>query len=97
MSQQEIIKPNTPFKNSEGFWEVHFSKEEVERLYQKVNAPGDRRPHVSSNSWQLADRIVELWFEEQGYDFWDNPYPDVEEMGVDPKTSTITIKYKTSE
>lgn len=87
------VKNTKPFLNQDGLMEFFISKEEVERMYQKVNVPGDRRPYVQTNNWKLVDRIIEIWFEEQGYDFWDNPYPEVEEVQL-PKEGGILIKYQ---
>lgn len=87
------INATKPFLNEEGLMEFFITKEEVQRMYEKVNVKGDRRPHVDTRSWKLVDRIIEIWFEEQGYDFWDNPYPEVEQTELPPEGG-ILIKYQ---
>jgi len=67
------------------------TKDEVQRLYLSVNKPGDWQ--IDVNSHELADKINELWFKEQGYDFWNNPYPDVTEWSLDNNELTFTYTY----
>ena len=50
---------------------------EIKTLFPLVN--GDRDWKISLESHHLIDKIIELWFESQGYDFWHNPFPDVVE------------------
>jgi hypothetical protein len=53
----------------------HLIKADIQRLYKKVNHPVDWQINVKS--YQLIDKIIELWFEEQGYDFWNNLFPEI--------------------
>lgn len=70
--------------------EKHLTKDEITNLYKLVNKPGDY--HVRTDSYQLVDKIIELWFESQGYDFWNNPYPEVIEWEL-TKEKEIIFKY----
>lgn len=65
---KEIIKPVTVF----------LTNEDIQKLYPYVNT--GREYHVDVNSYELLDKIIELWFQTKGYDFWQNPYPEVTEM-----------------
>jgi len=56
------------------------TQSEIQQLYPLVNS--DRDWKIDVNSHQLVDEIIELWFETQGYDFWDNPFPEVVEWTV---------------
>jgi len=67
------------------------SQEEVSELYKKVN--NDGKWYVSPKSYLLADKIIELWFETQGYDFWNNPYPEVMEVAI-KKDNGIEFTYQ---
>lgn len=62
----------------------------IQELYPLVNGPRDL--HINVNSYQLVDKIIELWLEEQGYDFWDNPYPEIIEWTV-TKEKEIIVTY----
>jgi hypothetical protein len=53
---------------------------EIQELYPLVNS--DRDWKINVQSYELVDKIIELWFETQGYDFWDNPFPEVIEWSV---------------
>ena len=53
------------------------SRKEIEDLYLLVNL--DRDWKIDIGSPVLVDRIIELWFERNGYDFWENPFPEVVE------------------
>jgi len=48
---------------------------EIQKLYPLVNSERDWK--IDVNSHQLVDKIIELWFKSQGYDFWKNPFPEV--------------------
>jgi hypothetical protein len=63
---------------------------EIQALYPYVNT--GREWHVDENSFELVDKIVKLWFETQGYDFYDNPYPDVVEVVI-TKEKEIEFTY----
>lgn len=63
--------------------------EEIEVLHASVN--DGSRYYIDPSSVQYADRIIELWFEGQGYDFWNNPYPEVTEWEF--KNGNLTFKY----
>ena len=65
--------------------------EEIRALYPLVN-DCHRGTYVDETSWQFVDKIIELWFEEQGYDFWDNPYPDVVEWEI-TKDNNLVFSY----
>lgn len=65
------------------------TKKEIESLYSLVNGPRDW--HIDVNSFELVDKIIELWFDDQGYDFWDNPYPEIMEWEV--KNEEIIFSY----
>jgi len=56
------------------------TQSEIQQLYPLVNSQQDWKIDVRTH--KLVDKIIELWFETQGYDFWDNPYPDVVEYSV---------------
>jgi len=66
------------------------TKDDIEKLYPMVNQPKDWQIDVGSH--ELIDKIIELWFETQGYDFWNNPYPDVTEW-IKTKDNEIIFKY----
>lgn len=57
---------------------VELTHEQVESLYQKTRG---QRYAINENSLELLLKIIELYFESKGYDFWDNPPPDLEEYG----------------
>lgn len=63
---------------------------DIQKLYPLVNS--ERGWKIDVNSHKLVDKIIELWFETQGYDFWDNPYPDVTEWTVN-KDNEIKFTY----
>lgn len=67
------------------------SKKEAEELFQLVNVGRDI--YVDPKRPEFIDKIIELWFEERGYDFWDNPFPDVKEWSVNRETGEITFNY----
>lgn len=67
--------------------EKHLTKSEIEKLFLLVNRQGDWQIRV--NSPQLVDKIIELWFDEQGYDFWRNPYPEVVEWELTAENEII--------
>ena len=56
------------------------TQSEIQQLYPLVNT--GREWHIDVNSYELVDKIIELWFETQGYDFWNNPFPDVIEWSI---------------
>lgn len=56
------------------------TKREIESLFSRVNTGRDY--YVDPSSHHLVDKLIELWFESQGYDFWHNPYPEVERWEV---------------
>ena len=63
---------------------------EIQQLYPLVNT--GREWCIDVNSHELVDKIIELWFETQGYDFWDNPFPEVVEWSVN-KDKEIEFVY----
>jgi len=65
-------------------------RHEIEQLYQHVNT--GRRWAIDVKSHDLIDEIIRLWFEQQGYDFWQNPYPEVVEWSIS-KENEITFVY----
>jgi len=69
------------------------TSEEIDKLYPLVNDPREWRINV--NSHELIDKLIELWFNTQGYDFWENPYPEVTEMSYTPGEKEITFTYIT--
>ena len=70
------------------------TQSEIQQLYPLVNS--DRDWKIDVNSHQLVDKIIELWFETQGYDFWDNPFPEVVEWAVS-KDNEIEFVYVLNE
>ncbi len=70
------------------------NQSEIQQLYPLVNS--DRDWKIDVNSHQLVDKIIELWFESQGYDFWDNPFPEVVEWSVS-KDKEIEFVYVLNE
>lgn len=70
---------------------ITLGQEDIQRLHDKVNN-GDRY-HIKLNTHQYVDRIIELWFEEHEYDFWDNPYPEVIEMSYTKESGELTFTY----
>jgi hypothetical protein len=70
--------------------EKHLTKSEIQKLFPLVNRQGDW--HIQTDSYQLVDKIIELWFEAQGYDFWNNPYPEVVEWEL-TKEKEIIFRY----
>ena len=70
------------------------TQSEIQQLYPLVNT--GREWHIDVNSHQLVDKIIELWFEKQGYDFWDNPFPEVVEWSVS-KDKEIEFVYLLNE
>ena len=73
--------------------EKHLTKIEIQKLFPLVNRQGDWQ--IRNDSYQLIDKIIELWFETQGYDFWDNPYPEVVEWEL-TKEKEIIFRYVTN-
>jgi hypothetical protein len=73
---------------------AHISQAEVQELFPKVNQGRDT--YVDPKTQQFVEKIIELWFQTLGYDFWNNPYPDVEEWSC-PKTGGIDLSYKEQE
>ncbi len=67
------------------------TKEDIIKLYSSVNRDIDYKIDVNSD-FAFVNKIIELWFNEQGYDFWDNPYPKVTEMKV-TKSKEIEFVY----
>jgi hypothetical protein len=67
---------------------------EIQQLYPLVNS--DRDWKIDVNSHQLVDKIIELWFETQGYDFWNNPFPEVVEWSIS-KDKEIEFVYVLNE
>ena len=51
------------------------TQSEIQQLYPLVNSERDWK--IDVNSHQLIDKIIELWFKSQGYDFYNNPFPEV--------------------
>jgi hypothetical protein len=70
------------------------TQSEIQQLYPLVNS--DRDWKIDVNSHQLVDKIIELWFETQGYDFWNNPFPEVVEWSVS-KDKEIEFVYVLNE
>jgi hypothetical protein len=70
------------------------TQSEIKQLYPLVNT--GREWHIDVNSPKLVDKIIELWFETQGYDFWDNPFPEVVEWSVS-KDKEIEFVYVLNE
>ena len=70
--------------------EKTLTKFEIKELFPLVNTQGDWQ--INTNSHELVDKIIELWFETQGYDFWNNPYPEVVEWYL-TKEKEIVFKY----
>jgi len=70
--------------------EKHLTKSEIQKLFLLVNRNGDWQ--IRTDSYQLVDKIIELWFETQGYDFWNNPYPEVVEWEL-TKEKEIIFRY----
>lgn len=70
--------------------EKTLTKFEIGELFPLVNKQGDWQ--INTNSHELVDKIIELWFETQGYDFWDNPYPEVAEWYL-TNEKEIVFKY----
>ena len=66
------------------------SHDEINALFHFVNT--GREYYVDPNSPQFLDKIIELWFDTQGYDFWKNPYPEVTEVAIE-KDGSIEFKY----
>jgi len=68
------------------------TQSEIQKLYPQVN--DSDRYYIDVNSYQFVDRIIELWFETQGYDFWDNPYPEVTQWSItkDNEVEFVYIK-----
>jgi hypothetical protein len=56
------------------------TQKEIQNLYPLVNS--GRNWHIDINSYELVDKIIELWFESEGFDFWNNPFPEVIEWSV---------------
>jgi len=70
--------------------EKHLTKSEIQELFPLVNRQGDWK--IRTDSYELVDKIIELWFETQGYDFWNNPYPEVVEWEL-TKEKEIIFRY----
>lgn len=70
------------------------TQSEIQELYPLVNS--DRDWQIDVNSHNLVDKIIELWFETQGYDFWDNPFPEVIEWTLN-KNNEIEFVYVLNE
>lgn len=70
--------------------EKHLTTIEIQKLLPLVNRQGDWQ--IRTDSYQLVDKIIELWFETQGYDFWNNPYPEVVEWEL-TKEKEIIFRY----
>ena len=66
------------------------TQSEIQHLYKFVNS--DRDWKIDVNSYQLVDKIIELWFKTQGYDFWHNPFPEVIECSIS-KDNEIEFVY----
>lgn len=66
------------------------TQSEIQELYPFVNT--GRNWIIDINSHELVDKIIELWFEKQGYDFWDNPFPYVIEWTIN-KNKEIKFIY----
>ena len=67
--------------------------DEITKLYQFVNKGRDWKINIKTH--ELVDKIIELWFKSQGYDFWYNPYPEVTEWTIDDNNE-ITFTYITN-
>lgn len=70
------------------------TQSEIQQLYPLVNT--GREWHIDVNSHQLVYKIIELWFETQGYDFWNNPFLEVVEWSVN-KNKEIEFVYVLNE
>ena len=70
------------------------SKEVIEKLFEVFEARNGRTKHyVSPQSGGFWTAIEELWFDTQGYDYYDNPYPDVIESTLN-QDGSLTIIYQ---
>ncbi len=76
---EENIQKNTEIASTK-LKHHTLTKNDIERLFAKVNTGRDYYVNVKSHA--LVDKIIELWFQSQGYDLWDNPYPEVEEWST---------------
>jgi hypothetical protein len=87
-------EPEQPDKSNSEALTPRFTKlltqADIKQLYPLVNSA--REWKIDINSHQLVDKIIELWFETQGYDFWDNPFPDIIEWSVN-KDKEIEFVY----
>ncbi len=84
MDNNELLKTTT----------VTVTKEDIQKLFEVFETRNGRTKHyVSPQSGAFWTAIEELWFDTQGYDFYDNPYPDVLESALNPDGS-LTITYQ---
>ena len=88
---KNILKINNNGNHTNQHKRKHLTKAEIDQLFPLVN--GERDWKINVNSYQLVDKLIELWFESQGYDFWNNPFPDVIEWEV-TKDNEIIFKYE---
>lgn len=66
------------------------SEEDINRLYPYAN--DGRKWYVDPKYPKFTDRIIELYFEEKGHDFWDMPEVDEWEVSFNPTTITLYTK-----
>ncbi len=71
------------------FITVTLTKEKIAELYKKVN--GTRDWKINEDTQELMYEIVDLYLEELGHTFWDNPV-DVVEYSLS-KDKEITFVY----
>jgi hypothetical protein len=69
---------------------VKITNQEIQHFYQFVNSPNDYK--IDVKSYQLIDKIIELYFNSIGYDFWNNSYPEVVETHIN-KNNEIEFVY----
>jgi len=74
--------------------EKHLTKKEIQELFPLVNT--GREYYVNTQNYEIVDKIIELWFRTQGYDFWNNPFPEVVEWSV-TKDKEIEFVYVLNE
>lgn len=64
---------------------------DIEKLMPEINT--GREWYIDPESYQFIDKVIEMWFRTQGYDYFDNPYPDVIEMISNSEKGELTFKY----
>jgi len=66
------------------------SQSDIKNYFEKIN--NSTTWYVNIKSAQLVDKIIEYWFRDNGYDFWNTPYPEVIEWQV-TRNNEIIFKY----